>query len=440
MVAMLLLGGNSAEGARINLLLEGVSLVVLLATILFSGRFGRPESTKALAVFLAGLSLLYVVQLVPLPPQLWSALPGRELITRGYALLDVSLPWRPLTFSVDRTIASATALLPGLCALSLVLRMPMRHVGTLGVGVITISVLSVLVGIAQVVGGEGSGLYWHNPRATGAAHGFFANPNHLSTLLLVTIPLLVALTLTTIAQHPARQKSLSMILGGAALLLLFGVLSSGSTGGLTLLLPTLLASGVMLMRHPRLRGISGRRAIMVSLAVLAAVSVPFMLVLFRHQTFSWGSSLGFGELERLGIGRTAMAAAVQYFPLGSGLGTFPLVYPAHESLSNVSNIFINHAHNDYLELLFESGIMGAALIVAMFAWWARRTMTAWSARDDLAPWAQASSIAIAIIAVHSGFDYPARTPAILALGAVFCALLERARTLARKVTPARTTH
>lgn len=158
---------------------------------------------------------------------------------------------------------------------------------------------------------------------------------------------------------------------------------------------------------------------------LIALCIPLAIVTFGNQEISLGTSLGFGEFERLGIASTANGAIAQYWPYGSGMGTFPLVYPAHENLLSVSDVFINHAHNEYVELLFESGIFGGMLIVGVFAWWIRRSLLAWRSADKNAAWEQAASIAIAIIAVHSSFDYPARTPAILALGAAFCAILGR---------------
>ena len=425
LVILLVFGGSSEDGVGINLALELMSLLVLLMTILLAGKLRPMSGSRGLTMIAMFLLIIYAVQLVPLPPQLWSALPGRELIVRGYDLLGVPPPWRPISFNQERTLASATALLPALCALSLVLRIPREQFFVLGYSIIAVSIISVLVGITQVVGGPEANLYWHRSMEGESANGFFANPNHLSTLLLVALSLLFALAKTSFADTANRSKLSFVILTSTGLFLVFGIFASESTGGLVLLLPTLLASSFLLIKSQSPVRLSKRRAAMALLAAPIAVSIPFALIMFSNQDLSWGSSLGFGELERLGIAGTATIAAVQYFPIGAGLGTFPLVYPAHENPSRVSNFFINHAHNDYLELLFESGLLGVLLFVVIFVWWARRTITAWRAVDKFAPWAQASSIAIAIIAVHSGFDYPARAPAILALGAAFCAILGR---------------
>lgn len=424
LLILLIFGGSSAEGG-INLALELMSLFVLLMTILLAGRLRPVSSSRGLTVIAICLLIIYAVQLVPLPPQVWSALPGRELIVRGYELLGVPPPWRPISLNQERTLASATALLPALCALSLTLRIPREQFFVLGYSTIAVSIISVFVGIVQLVSGAGANLYWHISSIGQSANGFFANPNHFSTLLLVTLPLLFATAKISLTDTNKRSKlSLAAVIM-TGLFLVFGILASESTGGLVLLFPTLLASSFLLIRSQSQLRLSHRRAAMALAAALIALGIPFAVIMVSNQEISWGSSLGFGELERLGIAATAAVAAVQYFPIGTGLGTFPLVYPAHEDPSRVSNYFVNHAHNDYLELLFETGLAGGLLIVAIVVWWVRRTTGAWRSVDKFAPWAQSSSIAIAIIAVHSGFDYPARAPAILALGAAFCAILER---------------
>ncbi|WYD82347.1 MAG: O-antigen ligase family protein [Candidatus Electrothrix gigas] len=50
--------------------------------------------------------------------------------------------------------------------------------------------------------------------------------------------------------------------------------------------------------------------------------------------------------------------------LGWGLGCFPVAFPAFQP-DSLCRWFINHAHNDYLELTAETGIIGlfAALLV-----------------------------------------------------------------------------
>lgn len=61
-------------------------------------------------------------------------------------------------------------------------------------------------------------------------------------------------------------------------------------------------------------------------------------------------------------------------PAGSGLGSYREVYRLFESPSEVNSTFVNHAHNDYLELAVELGLPGVLLMILFLAWWGA---TAW---------------------------------------------------------------
>ena len=47
--------------------------------------------------------------------------------------------------------------------------------------------------------------------------------------------------------------------------------------------------------------------------------------------------------------------------LGWGLGTFPTIYPSFRSF--YTNLFVNQAHNDYAQLLVETGLLGFGLML-----------------------------------------------------------------------------
>lgn len=115
------------------------------------------------------------------------------------------------------------------------------------------------------------------------------------------------------------------------------------------------------------------------------------------------------------------------WPVGSGIGSFNRVYRLFEDPDEVTNVFVNHAHNDYLEVFAETGLLGAVLILAFLAWWGLRSVQAWrDARPD-AYWTQTASVVIGIILAHSLVDYPIRTPAIMALFVFYVLTLSEPR-------------
>jgi O-antigen ligase len=131
-------------------------------------------------------------------------------------------------------------------------------------------------------------------------------------------------------------------------------------------------------------------------------------------------------------------AIAQTFPVGTGLGTFDKVYALHENPALVAPTYINHAHNDYLELVLELGLAGIVLIGAGLAWWGWQAVSAW--RSPLgSSFAKAATIASAAILAHSIVDYPLRSSAIAVVFAAALASLpqpvhDRERPQARHVT------
>jgi O-antigen ligase len=108
--------------------------------------------------------------------------------------------------------------------------------------------------------------------------------------------------------------------------------------------------------------------------------------------------------------------------LGWGLGTFSTVYPGFRSF--FTNFFVNQAHNDYLQLLVETGLAGFGI-----ALWFLVVVFRQSAAK-LKNWTETASGALAVstllgivgILVHSFVDFNLQIPANAALFYVICAM------------------
>jgi O-antigen ligase len=98
------------------------------------------------------------------------------------------------------------------------------------------------------------------------------------------------------------------------------------------------------------------------------------------------------------------------------------VYHLYESRDHISNTYVNHAHDDYIEITLELGVAGVLLIIAFLIWWVAAVWRAWS-NADAGIYARAASIASAAVLVHSLVDFPLRTAAISAAFAMCLALL-----------------
>src|SRR3546814_16214717 len=93
----LILGGASAAGLWANMLLQLLAIPIILRSLL--SRPETPLSPPARRLLLmAWLAVaLVAVQLIPLPPFLWTLFPGRGALVAGYTLLGLVLPYIPLS-------------------------------------------------------------------------------------------------------------------------------------------------------------------------------------------------------------------------------------------------------------------------------------------------------------------------------------------------------
>jgi O-antigen ligase len=103
---------------------------------------------------------------------------------------------------------------------------------------------------------------------------------------------------------------------------------------------------------------------------------------------------------------------------GTGSGTFSSAYALYEDPSLVTGVYVNHAHNEYLQIAVETGLAGCLLMAVTLILWGIASYRAWTTPDDgCRSLRRGASVSVLIILLHSLVDYPARTPALLVLGA-----------------------
>jgi len=116
------------------------------------------------------------------------------------------------------------------------------------------------------------------------------------------------------------------------------------------------------------------------------------------------------------IWRATLRMIGEHPVFGVGLGAFATVYPRYDASPGLR--YTAEAHNDYLQLLAEVGIVGG-LIGAAFLSLLVRTIwrSLWRAAE---PAAVGASVGILAILIHSIVDFGLRVPAN---GLVFLSLL-----------------
>ena len=408
----LILGGSSSGGLWANLLLQlasGALLVWLLAA-----RLPLLPPRGAAAIFLAFTALL-AIQLVPLPPSVWTALPGRSAVADGFDLAGITLPWLPLSLDPDASLAVLASLLVPAAGLVLFAATSPRGLHLAMAALVVAAVASIVLGAAQQMAGEGTALQPYALTNPGKATGLFANRNHLATLIVLAIPCVLALQPGR-AHRPPAIALVAVLLGGAAL--------TGSRAGIGLALVATIISAVWLHAAPRARSVW--IAALAAGAAIAAAGAVWLAA--AGDTPPPGGA----EQQRPAMVATTLEAARDHFPAGSGAGTFLRVYQHYEDPAAATPEYRNHAHSDYAEILLEYGAPGALLILAALGWWAMQARDAWRAGPEAAA-ARCAVVMLGILLAHSLVDYPLRTGALAVLAALAAVLV------ARRGEPAHTT-
>ena len=114
----------------------------------------------------------------------------------------------------------------------------------------------------------------------------------------------------------------------------------------------------------------------------------------------------------------------QYWPVGSGMGSFTPVFMAIERLEVVDVTLPNRAHNDGLELLLEGGVFGLLILAVISSILVRKFLQALKnppagGRSQV----YFAGAALSIIALHSQVDYPLRSMSLACLAAAAAGML-----------------
>ena len=415
----LLVGGATREEV-IAPDIVGLLAIPLLGWAIWRLRDRPIEQPERLAfLILAGCFLVGLIQLVPLPPGLWTALPGRGPIVDDLAVAGLTPGWAPISLKPQATVSALLCLIPA-AALFLGLRtldQPGRR--RLVLLILGVGIASAVVGGLQVVGGPDSPLRFYAVTNPEPAVGFFSNRNHLATLFVCLVPFAALEALEAAARRSVGRVRIAIML---ALILLAGagVLMTQSRAGALLLGLSLVGAVAMGWRAGLAKG-RGRLVLLggVLLLGLAAVSAPLV---FGSVFDRLGG--GFDTEIRIPAAKIATDAALTYAPFGSGLGSFVPIYMMHETAGSMQNTYVNHAHDDWLELLVETGLLGAAVMIAFLVWFGRAALRAWRRTHSVGgAGARAASLVIGLLLAHSLVDYPLRSPAMMCVFALACGLM-----------------
>ena len=286
--------------------------------------------------FAARILAVPLLQLVPLPPALWTHLPGRDVVVAAFELIGRRPAWAPLSMAPRATWLSALSLLPPLAVFLSVLTLGEPERRLFSLLAIAFGVASALLGLVQYAQGETSSLRFFEVTNPTSAVGFFANKNHFAALLYSIMPLAAAWLAAGVAatrgssgrgRDPARAAPLLALAMAVALVVLcVAELIAASRAGLILTLVGLFAA-LALTANPsrRLKNLASGRVLIGALTGVVGFALLF-----------WGSPALFEVSRRFDVdpladlrvvfARDTILAAKTLMPVGAGLGAFVPVY------------------------------------------------------------------------------------------------------------------
>ena len=408
---LLVTGGSSRYDVPQLVLLRPIAVCALgfaLATI----EVDAWRNYKSVLVLFASVFALTALHLIPLPPHVWQALPGRQIVAEIDAAAGLKDIWRPLTMFPEGTWNALYSLCVPLAALLLAAQLSRRDLARVLVWVVVLSLVTGLVGVLQAAGSDIKFYRVDSPTA-----GLFANRNHQAAMLACAFPMLGAAAM--LAPHfriPARAARIVCAAGAITLIPL--LLVTGSRMGLVAAVLAFLYTGVVILRQ----GEGGRRRPYHSLALvasgLAVAAIMVMASVYAARDLAIDRLGAEAEDLRWEFWSAVVDFLPQYLPWGTGVGSFVPVYQIHEPAGMLLPQYINQAHNDWLDIALTSGVPGIVIALIALAMLARAMGAALVTRGAAGHIRRAGIGTILVLAFASLSDYPLRTPALAAVFAV----------------------
>ncbi|MFI4975601.1 MAG: O-antigen ligase family protein [Caulobacterales bacterium] len=420
-IAAAVLGGGSLDTPLRCAAVELCALPALFLGLGGVSRGGWRRSPAAL-VILAAVIAIPVLQLVPLPQQLWERLPGRSLARQALSLAGLPTPWLPLTIARAETVRCLLALTAPVAMFLIALRLEAAALPKL-IGIwIGLAVAGLFLGAMQIASHRPDALAFYREAVPGAFVGFFANRNHFATFLLALIPL--AALLFDVRERGALGWLGALFLPSAVI----GLAAIQSRAGVVLAIPALAgAVAVWLVgREPRRDDSAGPNSRMQMIAAGSVVVALIGIASFRLSPLVQRFRLRGVAEGRFDAWPHVIRAAESYLPFGAGVGAFSRAFQLVEPLSFAGGDPFPHAHNEFLEVWLETGWFGPAVLAAFLGWAALTVRRAASGPERTARAAAiAAATSVGVILAHATVDYAMRTLAVATLFAFSCGILAR---------------
>lgn len=426
--------GSAWEWSILIIQLTAVGLALIY--VVFNRDPYAPAWRKAMRgprILITGFFALVLFQVIPLPSFLVRILaPSSYSFHQAYASQPAGSAFLTISLVPAGTLRAGLELLAYILAAVLLLRVVsrFRQMERVVTVLIVMGVFQALYGLFELSTSQPRILFYKKLYNLDSVTGTFVNRNHLAGYLEMIIPLALGFLVARVGffslgvkgspgfvrevfTHFSRKSfALNLFLAGAAVVMAVAVVKSQSRAGVFLLIMTFLLFLEMILFHLSSAG-EGRRLArnLINTAFLTmalfSLAVGMTAVMNRFLAddtlFKGGRTLFWQNIVPM----------VRDFPLfGTGLGTFVSVYPAYETSAGLG-MLLDHAHNDYLELAVETGVVGLLLLAGGIVWMLIQIFRMWRARRSLEikGLAMGGFVSCIVMLIHSFTDFNLHIPA-----------------------------
>lgn len=427
-----------------------IVLVLFLVVVLTSGGSSRDDvqplaGLRPLSVILCGVALvgfdikdtegrlwpivgfsvmfsLATLYLVPLPPAIRHAISSNGLLTTIDQMADLDGAWRPLAIAPTSAANSIFSLFVPAAVLMLTLRLSRKKLLQLPNVFLAFGVVSVVVGILQLLGPPDNSLYFYNITNGSAPVGLFANRNHASLMFALIFPIMTFVVINySKPLHRINQWLMIFLLSGVILVPL--LLINGSRSGLIIALLSLTGSTIIFALSYTSSKINRGRVkpitfIFASIALATAGLVLLFYIFSRALAIERLFQAKLVSDNRSDFWPATLEVVFRFLPLGTGPGGFAKAYEVHEPLDLLDSSYLNRAHNDWIEAVVQMGVAGLVMLIVALVFFAFRHIRSCNRDNGIGEstaLSQLGSIIIFLIAASSFADYPIRTPYLMCL-------------------------
>ena len=393
---------------------------------------------RALVAGLVLVALAIAIQLVPLPLGWLASLSPRALpllenvdFQYGAGLVRT----HPLSIDPSSTVVALGLYLSfAVFLLGLTRIFSVDHLRRTAEAVTIAGVLMALAGIVQKPLYAGRVLGVWQPEAGAIPFGPFVNRNHFAGWMLMALPLPMALLCAGLQQGmrglkpglryrilwlSSPEANRLILIAAATVLMAMSLILTMSRSGISALAFSFVLTGWLVSRG--FAGGSRRAAMIVTLGVVAATTVAWVgadAIVERFSQTSWSE---FGN--RRGAWTDAVGVWSAFRFTGTGLNTYPVAarfYQRHDL-----DKFFGEAHNDYLQLLAEGGLLVAVPAALCLLFFLRQVYLRGSADQPSTTswWLRRGAVTgLVAVALQESVEFSLQMPGNAVLFALLCAV------------------